>query len=100
MIGCSNDKKLHPNHSFYHVPAIIKNEGEAAEILSAELGVEDLSLVDYDSTERILKNDKSMWIVVVILHLESLLNHETDSMKTGFQVYILDMTSQKKSGDF
>ena len=36
MIGCSNDKKSCPNLSFCRVPAIIKNEGEAAEILSAE----------------------------------------------------------------
>ena len=36
MIGCSNDKKSCPNLSFCHMPAIIKNEGEAAEILSAE----------------------------------------------------------------
>ena len=36
MIGCSNDKKSCPNLSFCCVPATIKNEGVAAEILSAE----------------------------------------------------------------
>ena len=33
--------------------------------------------------------------VVVILYLVSLQTHGTDSMKTGFQVYILDMVSRK-----
>ena len=36
MIGYSNDKKSCPNLSFCCVPAIIKNEGEDAEILSAK----------------------------------------------------------------
>ena len=61
LIGCSNDKKLCPNLSFCHVPAMIKNEGEAAEILSAERRRLWLAAMSRDDlTEKILKND-SLW---------------------------------------
>ena len=57
MIGYSNDKKSCPNLSFCRVPAIIKNEGEAAEILSAERRRLWLAAVSRDDlTEKILKN--------------------------------------------
>ena len=59
MIGCSNDKKSCPNLSFCRVPAIIKNEGEAAEILSAERRRLWLAAISRDDlTEKILKNDR------------------------------------------
>ena len=51
-IGCSIDKTSCHNLSFCRVPAIIKNEGKAAEILSAER--RRLWLV----ADRILKNDR------------------------------------------
>ena len=57
MIGCSDDKKSCPNLSFCRVLAIIKNGGEAAEILSAERRRLWLVAISRDDlTERILKN--------------------------------------------